>query len=1080
MINNRLYIITALSILFISFLPIEIFAQQNYDIKIPEVIPPSPNAMALGRYGDHPVSLSTGVPEISIPIFTIQQADITIPISISYHASGIKVTDETGSIGLGWILNAGGRVSRFIVGKPDEFHSFPNPLRSESSINLTWNDYLYLTTIEDYDTEYDIFSYSLPNVTGKFILEAMNPVMLNHEPVKISLLSNHPLGFDITDANNIQYLLKEIEITDTHASSWLLTTVKSKLHPKDSVHFEYRQGRFDTRAWNRFCIIDELTSHGNSNNYLFTPTWVYDGTSSFVHITREISEISFANGKITFSANTTTGLIERIDIYGANNELIKRVLLKQSLFPGQSSRYKLDEVCFHDKNNTLVSKYKFDYNLTYSMPPHNSFAIDFWGYSNGKTNNTHFIPHQFMINGYNIGGADRSVNTNYVQTYMLKKITYPTGGYSTFEFESNRTQYGLMGGLRIAKIETHDQNGNKETRDYRYGINESGLGRSIVDLYYPDNYFYCQKRWIDNNFTYLPSRRFLFSENPIVFMMNTINEFYYERVCEYLGTVTNNSGKTEYVYSPTYITDRPVISSFPNIHSPYLTQKYIPENRHWYPPMLQSKTIFNKTGSVYEPVYQQYIYYLEKDLKKTTGFHLYRFNIGLDESHPLFNPTTEPNYYYGDYHLISRAIKPSEVNEKYFVNGQATVQKQSKYYYENESHFLPTKQTVTESNGDTITTFTKYVADIPSPREPYATMILRNMFGNIVEEEQKLNGNFLSGKYIKYKKDWFLDQKVIAPDTVLSQTKDQNLPEPRLRYHKYDSYGNPAQVSYENGPNISYLWGYKGQYPIAKIENAKTGNYAYVCDSITQSSSLLFNIYNSSQNSGSFRHAGGNVTVAINGPAQSAVAYSIYGPVNTIGGTVCSDNTGTCMATNTHYSLPKGVYQVTLSCTSSNCSNIRVSVSYMERQATNCVGTGEQNEFFYAGFEEDASAITGIAAAGVKYHQGSYTVPYIKTNSRQYRIDYRYLENDVWKYKQATYTNQMNLSDGTAIDEVRVYPVDALMTTYTYKPLVGMTSETDPSGRIIFYEYDDFGRLKRIKDEEGKILQEYDYHYYNE
>jgi YD repeat-containing protein len=53
----------------------------------------------------------------------------------------------------------------------------------------------------------------------------------------------------------------------------------------------------------------------------------------------------------------------------------------------------------------------------------------------------------------------------------------------------------------------------------------------------------------------------------------------------------------------------------------------------------------------------------------------------------------------------------------------------------------------------------------------------------------------------------------------------------------------------------------------------------------------------------------------------------------------------------------------------------------------------------------------------------------------------------------------------------------ALLTTYAHKPLVGLTSQTDPTGRPTTYEYDALGRLKQVKDEQGRVVQAQDYHY---
>ncbi|MGC1633551.1 MAG: RHS repeat domain-containing protein, partial [Gelidibacter sp.] len=54
---------------------------------------------------------------------------------------------------------------------------------------------------------------------------------------------------------------------------------------------------------------------------------------------------------------------------------------------------------------------------------------------------------------------------------------------------------------------------------------------------------------------------------------------------------------------------------------------------------------------------------------------------------------------------------------------------------------------------------------------------------------------------------------------------------------------------------------------------------------------------------------------------------------------------------------------------------------------------------------------------------------------------------------------------------------DAYITTYTYFPTVGITSQTDPRGETIYYHYDAFNRLEYVKDAEGKILRKTEYNY---
>lgn len=301
------------SFLLASLLCCAVFSAFSQDITNvvlgPNVIGPSPNASSLGEYAEVPVSLYTGVPETSIPLYQVKSGSLSLPISLSYHSQGVKVEEAASDVGLGWALNAGGAVTRAVRGLPDDYSgSNYNHDPCGSNTNIVYG-YFYIpsTTIDWanpinsevysvmnaakglWDSEPDIFYFNFGSYSGQFVFDKNKvPYLLSQSDLLIQpVFSNSEItGFTITDPGGNKYYFNAAERT----TSFAINCVSGGPQGYDpDPYYDY----YDNMANSYISGIDYATAF-NSSWYL---TRVESSTSnSTITLTYTDTREIFMNG----------------------------------------------------------------------------------------------------------------------------------------------------------------------------------------------------------------------------------------------------------------------------------------------------------------------------------------------------------------------------------------------------------------------------------------------------------------------------------------------------------------------------------------------------------------------------------------------------------------------------------------------------------------------------------------------------------------------------------------------------------------------------------------------------------------
>lgn len=187
------------------------FRQREF-VPTPEAKAAAPTAYSAsveaGSMPQTSVSLYTGTPDISIPIHTMTLGNYSLPLTLCYRSSGIKVAQEATNVGLGWSLLTGGVITRTIKDMDD----LKYPLVHPDSVQGKLASYEE-NTPRDYDCEYDEFMYNMNGYSGRFFIKKQyNDTVTSHFDSFFLESPSHNLKitysnqtFEIRTSDNILY-----------------------------------------------------------------------------------------------------------------------------------------------------------------------------------------------------------------------------------------------------------------------------------------------------------------------------------------------------------------------------------------------------------------------------------------------------------------------------------------------------------------------------------------------------------------------------------------------------------------------------------------------------------------------------------------------------------------------------------------------------------------------------------------------------------------------------------------------------------------------------------------------------------
>ena len=913
------------------------------------------------------------------------------------------------------------------------------------------------------------------------------------------------------------------------ANTWNLTSIE---RPNgEIVSFEYKRDGVpisvvDTHYQYYFMHPDRgliSTSFGQTGynlnmNYTFLyPSYLKKISSNYggdevsfqTSLTQELEytiDRSVFKSRINYPDRIIDSLLQRNHYSKLSSIQTTRGVINLGYTESDTTRLKLLNVTVSDSTGQ-AKRYSMEYNPV-SLPPYNSRKTDSWGYYSRSTS--------YPLDMETMSQIRRQVNAQLMQAEMLTRLTYPTGGYTTFEYEPHTfskvaetfpfqlvQETGTAGGLRIKKLTDYPSSGTAEPRVFSYESNgaSTGILAGYPSFYETGVHSVCLhvggwSGWVywhvDDEFDAPYS---CFSEHSLIQLPTTRgNNVTYSSVIE----ERPGGGKTEFVYYNYDESEIVCLDKGPsNVSTTMLSSE---DNQILHAPvcsfelsrgLLKSRRDYDKAGFLVRKEENTYLQDTTQFVKAVSCFN-------------MFGYLKRASYY--KHYAWFPALEKKVITE-YPDGGGAPFTEEYRYTYDKNRNVTRALKRVMDYGIDE--TRIVYSGDtlLSGQTSVYAQMKAVGILDRPVETLHLKNNKIIAAELTTYRKEGSL----FVPDKDYSSSLNEpvepfywefyhpnrSLPghycNPVRQYMNYDAYGNPRVVLDEATGGSQIKWGLGGVRPVASFKGAgprilmtQTVGDSYKYQSLRNTSGRCVLVFFEASATGTAEmnlmfDEGESRSCYVKLDTDSTYYYHPYNNNHPPG---VRDN---FFYTVQNVSPGPHVFQIALSPEDfyteiPEYPMIPPGINYFQADANIVYPVQSYSDSvvvqptYYYDFESDGNYSGGFESE--KARSGYYPVSLSIPSDASYRIDWMEKTGGIWHYKSEPFTGSKILGSGvSAIDNIRVYPAGAAAQTWTWWPTGDLRSETNERGETVRYSYDGLGRLAEVRDKDGNKRTGYEYGY---